>query len=54
MDEAENIRRGKEAEEIVADGSVSKQTISLGTLYPAAVGNVKNQGAELIVAVKSL
>ncbi len=44
---------GKEAEEIVADGSVSANHF---TWHPVsrAVGNVKNQGAELIVAVKGL
>ncbi len=44
---------GKEAEEIIADGALS---VDHFTWHPVshAVGNVKNQGPELIEAIKSL
>ena len=44
---------GKEAEEIIADGSLSADYF---TWHPVsrAVGNAKNQGPELIEAIKSL
>ncbi|MBX4829464.1 hypothetical protein C2U59_05440 [Klebsiella pneumoniae] len=44
---------GKEAEEIAVDGAVSADHF---TWHPVsrAVGNVKNQGPELIEAIKSL
>lgn len=43
---------GKEAEEIISDGAVANHF----TWHPVsrAVGNVKNQGPELIEAIKSL
>ena len=42
---------GKEAEEIIADGALSADHF---TWYPVsrAVGNAKNQGAELIEAIE--
>ncbi len=44
---------GKEAEEIIADGAVSADHFTWHQVS-RAVGNVKNQGPELIEAIKSL
>ena len=44
---------GKEAEEIAADGTVPADKL-IWHAVTRAVGNVKNQGAELIEAIEHL